>query len=38
MGTAVEIVLVALFASTLAMALAAVVARVAGQRRGRPGG
>jgi hypothetical protein len=38
MGTAVEIVLVALFAFTLAMALATVVARVGAQRRGSPGG
>jgi hypothetical protein len=38
MGTALEILLVALFAFTLAMALAAVVSRVAAQRRGSPGG
>jgi hypothetical protein len=38
MGTALEIVLVALFAFTLVMALGTVVARIAAQRHGRPGG
>jgi hypothetical protein len=38
MGTAVEIVLVALFAFTLAMALATVIRRVAAQRHGSSGG
>jgi hypothetical protein len=37
-ATVLEIVLVLLFASTLLMALAAVVGRVAAQRRGSPGG